>query len=937
MAKASEILGIDRYIKIRNEAINLGKSDDEITAIIKSEASKLLQTKEQNQSQYFNTDSKTDGAMRGAIEATARGLGALNYLDDKLGNHFISDEFSKNNAKVLDTLEKRRETDSKKGLSGERLAEIKKLETQSANATGIIDTLKTSGNQLIDDLTHPSEWTTQGIVANFYPTDPANLVDAVTGGIAGKVTRKLGGGLVSQIGFGIGAGALSGGGVEYAVAKGTHKSDSEAQKAGIVGGVFGATLGGTVAGVSGVLETRKANLQDPNKPNEQVEAQTIDDLKKENNHDVMEDDKIAEVAEQLKKNTLIKDIQKINDIETTSTKAHEKTKQDLQTAYDNGATKEELETIKRTAEVTPQELELTKMINNDMEIKDNSLVGMRIVNKLEATLETPNLPPEMVYKKLVSEGVGKDLANAFTQSFKEGTTETLIEFISNKTNEKLTPKYQALELETKQIAQNYNAQLEAHRVNHENSIPNIELDGFIKEISDGSAIEPDITMLKELNKLGLVTQLTHQNIKNKFKVDGDGAYTKSDGKIAIDDTISPEDKMIALQHEYIHSASAKLMDVDPTFKDAVTLVMDDFRKLTDDTEAYAFESPQEFVAVAYSDPHFAKKMNDTLISDELRMKLSIPEQIKSVWDYVVGSFIESVATKTGRRITLDKDSHFATLDKIMAKKLQDFEDLKTKSLEDGSSLENLKKEPIIKDGDTLFSAKAMEDRYIKNNRLNVEKLVSDSNTELPAPIKSYEDFVSQFDTNKKGDAILKTPIGDVIFNPRKDYDHFTNNTNNQDRTFMTGAFKETFTDPLFVVEQDYKQLVKKALKKGEKDKYNIVKQNIFYKAFKTKDDHIHLSGYAIDKDGAIVNTTYFDLDNKDLGKLKKLIRVNEKDLKYFKHSPLTKDGKSTLSGLFPSKSANESIIPKDDKKSQDDILYSSNSNSELILYNKSFK
>jgi hypothetical protein len=203
--------------------------------------------------------------------------------------------------------------------------------------------------------------------------------------------------------------------------------------------------------------------------------------------------------------------------------------------------------------------------------------------------------------------------------------------------------------------------------------------------------------------------------------------------------------------------------------------------------------------------------------------------------------------------------------------------------------------------EVMFHAKALIERYVdpKTNLLKLDLLIKDSATKLPEPIKSYSDFKSQF-SYKDGQYYLETPYTVVKVDPEFAYSHLTKNTANVNRFEISGAFVDTFKDPLFVVRKDYKHYTRYPKNKSDKGEYTIEDSYVYYKAYEAGEDY-HIAAFAIDKDGkfitaadgslkpeSIENSTFYRIEKYDIGKIKGMVEVPEKDMKYYKHSAQNK-------------------------------------------------
>lgn len=681
--KASDFLTQERINQIVADGTLAKKSDEEINLAIKKEAQQVRELREQtthtiqpqqpNPSQY-DGDSTLDSLIRGGAEATGRGIAFINYFDDQLGLDLISDETAHKNAMILEKLEQKKEAVSREGLSEERLAELKALDQNIADADGVGENVVAGVNKLVDVVTHPSEWTTQGMVAGVLPADPANLISALTGGVGGKVITKLGGNLSAKIGFGVADGVASGGMTEYAVAKGSNKSDEEAEKAFMMGSTVGAVVPTAMATASAVYSTKPVHISTPDEVKQNIGKAT--DFK-----EVSPEGKDA-LTELTIKKEVEKDIKEIAEVEQRSMDLSNETKVKLQEAHGRGATIGELMAIRDSIPVDESEVAISKLINSG-EVPQNDLVGFRLVSVLENTIAAGTKTPDEVYTSLTSKGVKKELAGVVAQSYKEKTTETLEDFITAKIEDQLEIKYEGLKQDIAVKVEQYNNEIIADEANWQSSIPKAELDEFINNsIGEEFITTPHKEMLESLNKIGLVDKLSHERIKEAL-----GKYDFKDTAIAVDDQMLNIDKPRVLTHEYIHSATVNLMKMDKSFNSDIELLMKSAKSKSKNKKAYGFTNSYEFVAEAFSNPLFAKELNDMKLSPALKEKLSLKDEIVSVWDYVVEKFSEVVHGTTGRKFNIDKGSYFGTLNDMMAKKLQEIEDIKAQRIEDGSSLE----------------------------------------------------------------------------------------------------------------------------------------------------------------------------------------------------------------------------------------------------------
>jgi hypothetical protein len=261
MAKLRDIISSNELAILK-----LSNTDDEIIAIAKArykEQKAQKQTiqnkikenttsKEENfKNSIYMDDGVVGSALRGMTTVANRTVAGADYLAEKVGFDLVSDEVTNNMNTMNEMMETKKQTTSRKDLSKERLSELQKLDTQSQNANGVWENVKAGANTMVDTVTHPKEWTTQGIVEMI--TDPLNAVSFGAGSIAGKVGRTL----LQKGMIGATAGTVEGvtvnSGAEYIIAKGQNKSDDEANKIALQSAGGGAVAGGTFSTFGGIV------------------------------------------------------------------------------------------------------------------------------------------------------------------------------------------------------------------------------------------------------------------------------------------------------------------------------------------------------------------------------------------------------------------------------------------------------------------------------------------------------------------------------------------------------------------------------------------------------------------------------------------------------------------------------------------------------------
>lgn len=74
-----------------------------------------------------------------------------------------------------------------------------------------------------------------------------------------------------------------------------------------------------------------------------------------------------------------------------------------------------------------------------------------------------------------------------------------------------------------------------------------------------------------------------------------------------------------------------------------------------------------------------------------------------------------------------------------------------------------------------------------------------------------------------------------------------------------------------------------------KDEKIIAENSLtFFKPYKKGENFVYLVGYTLDINGDLLNTTYFPLTNKDFGRIKKMIKGEDKNLLYFNEKMLNR-------------------------------------------------
>lgn len=747
MATVMDILGKDT-LKFENDFKAQGLSGKELeSAMVKlardTRAQREQQSKQQSQPTFeltkYNTDSTSDKIMRGIGEAGTRGIALLNSVG------LVPDNVAKYNASVLDALEKRKELDSensikfeleelknKKGKNTLDLVEIKKIEDrlnykeqlkqESANATGFKDNAVASIKTLVDVATHPSEWTTQGIVAGV--ADPLNAIGFGTGAIVGKVTAKIGASLMTKVGLNVADGVAVSAGGEYAVAKGTFKSDEEAKKAAIQSGAAGAPLA-IASSLSGsyveskTYKTPKEQIIEEEAyakvlsnqflKDEETQAQRPPEQVMKNLEDGLlgkeaTPEDTAKIIDSQIKNETISLVKKIATAEEESTKIHADTKIKLQEAVQDGASLEELLSIRNYTPMTPSESLITKIINNN-EPTTNRLAGFRIVSVMEETIKNGKLNADEVKKRLIDELVNPELATVAAKSYVLKDTTMLVDYIEAKMDDYMQVSNANLKTQIQEKVHIYNKQKIADEQLWTTSLTKKSLDDYIsKEIGDDNIHPAQRDMLYELNKIGLVEDL----VSTKLKKDINAQYDMDKNQIALNSQIPNISKAQALTHEYLHGAFARLIE-EPKFNNELNFLFTEaknsFKAAKKDINQYGFNSIHEFGSEAFSNPLFAKELNEVLLSQKAKEQLGVKKYVNTLWEAIVDKFSEVVFATTGRRMKLNPDSYLGALDNMLKKQLNETQALQEQRIKDGSAIAQELKQPIERKPTTFDNLK----------------------------------------------------------------------------------------------------------------------------------------------------------------------------------------------------------------------------------------
>lgn len=750
-----------------------GKSQAEIEALAKATQKAPSFDIGIQQQRAFDTDSTSDQIVRGIAGAGARMIGGLNAIDNFVGQKvvpyitgggnyektgkgisfdIIPDEVALKAKEDYDYLQQRKElTNQNAGVyTPQRLEEKRKLEEQSANATGVIENFTSGAKSAADVVSHPSEWTTQGIVEGIF--DPVNLIDAGLSLIPGyKAASMVGGTVLKRILAGSATGATlattSSALGEYNIAKGFMMSDEEAIKQATqsVGGAatFGAALGGG-SGLVSSYQGKTPTLKTPQETIDNIEPQpeqniinTQDAREKIKKQFSLAPEEVNAVAnEDIVMNTK-SNLELIDKTKEISSSQIELEKQiSLQLKEQGIPPQDAYKIVSQQVPLTPEEINFTQLIN-DGELVDSRLGGMRILDKLQASIEKNISTPDEFYRNLRTAGYKKEVASILKESYKDGNIDVFMDYVSSKVAQKI---------ENENIAIKDNYSIVAQKINETNTIKTQQLDSFIDEAISGDLfdIEPvQRELIHGLNQLGIVEDI--KIIKDKLKDNALGQYDSANKTISL--TKQGLNRAQTLTHEFTHSATAHLLHNVESFQRDVNTLMNDFKAITDDKDNYAFTNPQEFVAVAFSDPEFATKLNNTQLSDKMKQSLGLDKSfVGSVWDAIVAKFSEAIRVLTGVDFKINKDSYFEALNNTVAKNMQIAHEMAKNTSMPKTELQKLLSHPHI---DEILS---FSDGISAKSK-KYERTILHKGGKYSSPTELFDGskmFPAQFDTNYSG-------------------------------------------------------------------------------------------------------------------------------------------------------------------------------------------
>jgi len=826
MPTINEILGENKVISLWRD----GKSKDEIRAIAKKE--RLRQLTNPTTREYLSkSDDIIPQIARGLVtnfeRAASFGKGVAQTVTgdkiqskayDKLVN--LSENFSQTKDEI-----------SQKNLTPERKVELEKLKTDSANAKGFVENAKAGINQLFDAATHPSEITTQGITE--FLSAPENAL----GLGAGKFVAA-GGSMLSRVVrssvAGMFEGAVTSAPIEYEVAKGQGKDSEEAWKIAQQSLAPGILAGGAMGTVGGLTPKAKITYEKVKRKVENVttaekklndisilknEDGTVSNTEQVNEklHSAFKGDPIDEgVAYNIIKKELVKNnkemIESIDQTEAQSNETIAKEKDAVLNSEDiTKVTPEQIIEMANSIEPTKLEAGYIDIINDGVQV-ENRFSGTKLISRIETSIKNPTKTPDEIFVTLRKAGFKQDIAKVARQSYAEGNSDLLVDYMSNKLTKNLELNNETIKAKLVADTNAYNKRWIAEDTNWQKSMSKKGLDDFIDKNIDKDFIDtPQRDMLYELNKLGFVADLKHESIKDL------GVYDKY-GNIIINKDMPPIDKAQTLTHEYIHSATAKLVEINPVFKKDIESLMKSAKMQSKNKKQYGFTTADEFVAEAFSSPRFADELNSLTLSKEMKKRYGIAKHIQSVWDLVVAKFSEVVESATGKRFEIQKDSYLEALNARVAKEVGEFDSIKKEVNHGKDELQSSKgegKKDILEAKDEtkldegLHSDEAQKEKEdIKEGKL-FHKLNDDEIMSTMDKIKSKE--VKSLHLEPKADLLslvtdfskeIQTPIFKTRISLDKMLNHLSDKKEFDRRIEYINLVKPTLENPMFIIKDE---------------------------------------------------------------------------------------------------------------------------------------
>ena len=329
-----------------------------------------------------------------------------------------AEQFPKKWSDLGQKLDEKKEEISQRDLSYARKVEIEKLNHELANANSAGEQAWTGIKKMADVVTHPSEWTAQGITEGV--TGIENIVSLGLGGLASKV-------FVSPF-LKVGAGALAGGAenalinaaAETARAKGQGKSEEEIKKTAIQAAAGGFVAGAPLGGMGAALTMRGENAPKVLHEDGAMPVDIADGLA---DNPLMQEYKAEQAKEE----------HDIISTEVESFNAGVSKSMNDSVVRHNAIAKEaskelgqnpsmplsSLKTLINAKHVpTQEEMMVSTLINDGMPV-ENRFAGWNILHALDRSIQEPIKTPEEFAFGLKEAGFNEEVIGALTQSYVE--------------------------------------------------------------------------------------------------------------------------------------------------------------------------------------------------------------------------------------------------------------------------------------------------------------------------------------------------------------------------------------------------------------------------------------------------------------------------------------------------------------------------------------
>lgn len=340
-------------------------------------------------------------------------------------------------------------------MSLERKQEYEKIKKEFEDAKGIAQIFKASVNQLKDTITHPQEWTIEGMT-NF-ATDPTNLIGGFTGYIS-KAGKNVFTKVLTSSASGMIENALVGTAYDTGVAYGEGKRGEELMKHStsslISNSVAGAGLGG-VGGAIRVAVERNANnannVSNANNDNNPSNANNVSNVSNAINDNIAnnvikqdEADKAlnAQLTElyggkiQANQNEIQAKQREILSNELGDLAENLKESNDILNLYKRNAVE------KTQIPIIPSEkiIKWTTELNGGQEVSNPKLLGTGIIDVIEAEISLNRFTPDELRSKLSESGWREDVIESALQSYESKNIAPLQDLMSAKIQNAINSK-----------------------------------------------------------------------------------------------------------------------------------------------------------------------------------------------------------------------------------------------------------------------------------------------------------------------------------------------------------------------------------------------------------------------------------------------------------------------------------------------------------------